>query len=315
MAEQLERDFGMISIIIASYNSSNVITACLDSLRKQATSHSFEIVVADSSVDGTVELIEEKYPEVKLVKLSQRTYPGPARNAAVQASKGEILAFLDTDCTVPPDWVDRIVIAHNDGWRVVGGAVLNGTQHSYVGTAEHISEFSEYSYSKKAQECRMIPTCNLSIRREIFDAVGKFESVNTGTTLFKSEDLLLCHRVTELGYSLRFNPNIKVYHHNRVELRHFLGNQLSLGFSSVVVRRLVSTKGSILVKYVSLSTLIPVVKTAILIRRMASYSVNDFLNLLFHLPLIFVGSCFYTVGFIRGSKTPLKKLSIKYGQK
>lgn len=269
------------------------------------TSHSYEVVIADSSNDNTFQIIVEKFPNAKLIKLPERTPPGPARNAAVQNSKGEVLAFLDADCTIPPDWIENIARTHEAGNQVVGGAVLNGTPYSYIGTAEHISEFSEYSCWQRARELRMIPTCNLSIRRPIFDAAGNFETVDTGHNLFKSEDLLLCHRIAELGYAIRFDPKIRVHHHNRMALGLFLRNQLSLGFSSAVVRKLVTIQGSILVKHISLSFLIPVVKTGILFKRMATYNLAEFLNLLFHMPLIFLGSFFYAIGFRRGVKTAI----------
>ncbi|UCF94704.1 MAG: glycosyltransferase [Desulfobacterales bacterium] len=307
MVEKFANDAVAVSVIIASYNSANVIQACLNSLRQQKVAQPFEIVVADSSNDGTDRLIETLYPEVRLVRLSKRTYPGPARNAAVQASQGEILAFLDSDCTVPADWVAQIVKAHQAGRQIVGGAVLNGTQHSYVGTAEHISEFSEYSPLQKAGSLRMVPTCNLSIRRKIFEGAGTFESVETGRQVFKSEDELLCCRIGALGYKIHFNPAIKVYHHNRVKLQQFLRNQVSLGFGLAVVSRLVVTRRSrAIMRYSSLSFLIPLLKAGILLRRMVSYGPSELLKLLFHFPLIFLGSCYYTMGFTRGFDVPLK---------
>lgn len=296
----------VVSIVIPSYNSRRTIRACLDSLKSQHTIHPYEVIIADSSDDGTDHLVQKEYHWVHLITLQERTFPGPARNAAVSHSQGKILAFLDADCTATPEWIDCIITAHQKGWMVVGGAVLNGTPNSYVGTAEHITEFSEYSPHQRPRTCRMIPTCNLSLNRKVFDAAGGFQHVDTGENLFKSEDLLLCHRIQELDYIIQFDPDIKIYHHNRVSLWYFLRNQFSLGFSSAVARRLVRTKGNIFLKYLPLSILIPVVKAGILIRRTALYSISDFLSLLYHLPLIFIGSCFYTIGFFRGVKVPLK---------
>jgi hypothetical protein len=153
----------------------------------------------------------------------------------------------------------------------------------------------------------MIPTCNLSLKREIFYASGKFESVDTGQFLFKSEDLLLSHRIIELGYAIYFNPKIKVYHHNRTDLGHFLRNQLALGFSSAIARRLIITKGSIFVRYIFLALLIPAIKISILFTRMASYSFSACMAFIFHLPVIYIGTCFYTIGFIRGVRFPLHR--------
>lgn len=289
----------MISVIIPSYNSNKTIINCLDSLKHQKTCHPYEIVVADSSRDNTAAIIEENYPEAKLIRLTQRTYPGSARNIAVNNSKGDVIAFLDADCVVPLNWIEKIANVHKSGYKVVGGSVLNGTQHSYIGTAEHILEFSEYFELSKAQELRMIPTCNLSISRDVFNEAGQFESVET------AEDLFLCHRLRELGYTIRFDPSIKVYHHNRTELRCFIRNQVALGFSSALVRKLVKTKGSFFVKVTPLILLIPAIKNTILLKRMVSCGFFQALHFLFHLPITLLGSCFYTLGFIKGVKAPI----------
>jgi GT2 family glycosyltransferase len=205
---------------------------------------------------------------------------------------------------VPSNWIDRIVVAHCTGRTVVGGAILNGTPRSYVGTAEHLAEFSEFLPCQRSRDCRVIPTCNLSVRRDTFDAAGGFEPVST-TELFKAEDTLLCHRLRELGHTIWFDPQIQVYHHNRTILRHFLSNQMSLGFSSAIVRRLVNTTGSILLKSVFLQTIIPFIKIIILIQRSMCYGLVNLLQLLPYLPLIFLGSCYYSVGFSRGVKSPI----------
>jgi GT2 family glycosyltransferase len=264
------------------------------------------VILADSSDDGTADIISKEYPWVHLVRLQERTFPGPARNIAVAVAQGTILAFVDTDCTVAPDWIERILAAYHTGWPIVAGAVLNGTPRSYVGTAEYFTEFSEFFSSQQPRDCRTAPTCNLSIWREIFEAVGGFVHINT------AEDLLLCSHLRKLGYTVRFDPKIKVYHHNRTDLGRYLNNQLSLGFGSAIARRLEPITGSMLVRSATLRTLIPLLKAAILIRRIAGYGIAPLLNLLYHLPLIFLGSCYYAVGFFSGARV---SLVVNNGQK
>ena len=303
----------VLSVIIPSYNSKRIIKNCLDSLKMQRTELQFEVVVADSSDDGTDELIHAEYPWVRLHRLHGRTYPGPTRNAAVQRSRGSILAFLDADCTADSNWVERIVKAHQKGFRVVGGAVLNGTPGSYVGTAEYISEFSEYSPHRRGRECRMIPTCNLSLRRELFDTAGGFLYINTGNNPQPSEDMLLCNRLRELGHVICFDPEIRIHHHNRTGFLPYLKNQYALGFGSAVSRRLIRTRGSILVKVVVFQPLIPALKMLILSGRMARYGIKHLLSFFIHIPLVFWGSCYYTKGFFRGSRVPIDSSQGSYG--
>lgn len=303
----------LVSVVIPSYNSRRTIRACLESLRAQRVDYSYEVVLADSSNDGTWEIIREEYPWVKVIRLDKQTYPGPSRNVAVAASQGEILAFVDTDCTVTPDWLNCIVAKHKSGEKVVGGAVINGNNGSYIATAEYLSEFSEYMPQLQPRASRVIPTCNLSLGREVFKAAGSFEELNSGEHPCTGEDTLLCYRILELGYTIRFDPSIKIFHYNRTILYQYLTNQLSLGYGSAIVRRIVPMVGSVFIKHISLQFLIPFVKMTLLGRRMAITGLKHFLNFLFHAPLIFPGCCFYAIGFIRGAKVHITKNSVKEG--
>jgi hypothetical protein len=213
---------------------------------------------------------------------------------------------VDADCTAAPDWIDRIVFNHKSGEMVVGGAVINGTPDSYTGTAEYLTEFSEYMPQLPQRTCRLIPTCNLSLRREVFETAGRFEKLNSGEDLITSEDTLLCHRILELGYKIRFDPSIKIYHHNRVILNQYLANQLSLGIGAASVRRVVPMVGAIFLKHVSLQIFIPFIKMILIGRRTAIAGIRSFLNFLFHAPLIFVGCCFYAIGFARGARAHIR---------
>ncbi len=75
-----------LSIIIASYNAEKTIESCLESLENQATDKDFEVIVVDSSPDGTAKLIEEKFPDVNLYRFSERKFPGDARNFGISIS-------------------------------------------------------------------------------------------------------------------------------------------------------------------------------------------------------------------------------------
>src|SRR5688572_4976589 len=112
-----------LSVIIPSYNSRRTIERCLASVRAQRTSAPFEVIVVDSSSDGTAEIIRRVAPEVSLYCLDGRRYPGDARNLGLKHSRGEIIGFTDTDCVLPPDWVDSVLEAHdrNPEMPVIGG--------------------------------------------------------------------------------------------------------------------------------------------------------------------------------------------------
>ena len=100
------------SVIIPSYNSARTIHDCLTSILDQKTDLEYEVLVADSSEDGTPLIILTHYPSVRLIQFSERTDPGTARNAAVRQSRGKILLFTDSDCIVAPDWLESMVKEH-----------------------------------------------------------------------------------------------------------------------------------------------------------------------------------------------------------
>lgn len=122
-----------LSIIIASYNSEKTIESCLKSLENQTTDKDFEVIVVDSSIDSTVKLIEERFPEVNLYRFSERKFPGDARNFGISVSNSKIIAFIDTDCVADINWVDEILRVHERPYPVIGGAIENGNPDSYFG--------------------------------------------------------------------------------------------------------------------------------------------------------------------------------------
>jgi len=70
----------MISVIIPSYNSNKTIEKCLNSILNQTYSDEYEIIVVDSSIDNTSDIVKNKFKDVKLAHLKKKTDPGTARN-------------------------------------------------------------------------------------------------------------------------------------------------------------------------------------------------------------------------------------------
>src|SRR5713226_5510019 len=93
------------SVIVPSFNSRRTIERCLSSLAGQTRRDLFEVLVADSSSDGTDRIVELQYPEMRLFHFDERKLPGDARNFAAARACGDILIFLDADSFVEPDWI------------------------------------------------------------------------------------------------------------------------------------------------------------------------------------------------------------------
>jgi glycosyltransferase involved in cell wall biosynthesis len=86
-----------VSVIVPAYNRALLIGRALESLRRQ-TYQDFEVVLGDdASTDDTVAVAQKAWPEIKLARLPLNRGASSARNAAIRASCGQFLAFLDSD--------------------------------------------------------------------------------------------------------------------------------------------------------------------------------------------------------------------------
>ena len=90
-----------LSIIIPSYNMSEKIDQCLESIfSSTANKNDYEVVVCDSSNDNSMDVWKkwvEKEPSLKVIHAKKRVYIGPARNIAVKEAKGDYVLCLDVD--------------------------------------------------------------------------------------------------------------------------------------------------------------------------------------------------------------------------
>ncbi len=214
----------IVSVIIASYNASKTISQCLLSLGAQDDYKDFEIIVVDSSTDGTESLIEKQFPTVDLYHFSVRMYPGDARNYGVTCAKGRILAFLDADCWVESGWISQIVEAHCEtAHPVVGGAIANGNPDSYIGWGYYFSGLSQWMPQSKSFERTDIPTGCLSCKRWAFEQCGPFLEGSL------CEDTLFTWKLADAGYKALFVPSIQVFHINIEDLGDLIRRKLIHG--------------------------------------------------------------------------------------
>ena len=119
----------IISIVIASHNSATVIGDCLDALQRQQGRDMAEIIVADSSSDGTVDLLRSRFSDIRLLHFSKPLTIPQLRGAAIAKAKGEIIAILDSYCIASDRWLTQLHKAHSERPEpVVGGRCGTGSR-------------------------------------------------------------------------------------------------------------------------------------------------------------------------------------------
>jgi GT2 family glycosyltransferase len=284
------------AVVVASFKSGHLIDRGLHSLLAQQGIADLQIVVVDSSANGTAERLQRDFPTVEVIGLARQTPQSIARNIGVARTHAPFVAITDHDCVVPPDWLVRLLARHREGeYAAVGGAVGNGTPTSAVGTASYLIEFNEFLPVGKPRLVTMVPHCNVCFRREVFTTVGPFLPVPPG-----AEDLVFNFLLCQQGGRILFDPAIVVEHINRTAFRRFFRHQRLLGFGSAVARQTVALKGQIFVRHPSLVYGLPLVR---LVRTVMRLSVSNRLALLRYLsllPILLPGHAAWTFGFLAG---------------
>jgi len=108
-----------LSIIIVNMNTRDLVRDCLGSVYANAPTGTFEIIVVDNaSTDGSCEVIESEYPEVRLIRNTRNVGFSVANNQALEIVRGETLLLLNSDTIVPSGSLDQILEAMSKDDRI-----------------------------------------------------------------------------------------------------------------------------------------------------------------------------------------------------
>jgi GT2 family glycosyltransferase len=100
------------SVIIVTYNNSDLLLLNLDNLNKQIVSD-FEIIIIDNNEKIDIFPLIKKYP-INYIKLKKNYGLSFARNIGIKLARGEIVIFLDDDAIPAPDFVEKHINAYKE---------------------------------------------------------------------------------------------------------------------------------------------------------------------------------------------------------
>lgn len=101
----------LASIIIPNWNGGHLLPACLEALRRQTYPDREVIVVDGASRDGSPQLVRQRFPEVRLLRLPRNYGFAGNVNAGLRAARGEALVLLNNDAEPEPMWLAELVAA------------------------------------------------------------------------------------------------------------------------------------------------------------------------------------------------------------
>lgn len=211
-----------VSVVLPAYNSHATVSGCLEALRGQ-TFRDFETIVVDSSPLGeTAAIVEARFPEVRCEWRSERLLPHAARNLGMSRSAGELVIHSDPDTYARPDWIERLVGAHDaTGHVVVGSLVCHGRRWIDVGV--HLCKFSKLLPGGAPRPVDIAPTANMLASRSTFEAVGELPSEGM------QGDAEWSRRARQQQRTLWFEPSAVVEHHHLETLCSFIRERARRG--------------------------------------------------------------------------------------
>lgn len=223
-----EPDHALLSVIVPAYGGVATIGACLASLQRALATWPHELIVVESSGDGTAELIRSQFAEVHLIVSQKRLSAGMARNLGIRQAKGEWLFFIDQDCVVPDSWIGSL-LRHLSRPEVagVGGSLAVGNAEILSGWCTYFLEFLyHFPAASEPRICRTFLLGSNSVWRS--EVLKSLEFPDQ--TL--AEDLLLSDAVRSEGWQLIYDPTISVWHQNRAGWLVFLRYCRAMGTAS-----------------------------------------------------------------------------------
>lgn len=212
-----------VSVIIPVYNDSERLNKCLEALENQTyPKELYEVIVVDNNSSENIGSVTSKF---KQVQLGFEATPGSyaARNQAIALAKGEIFAFIDSDCLPVSQWIENgVKTLESESADLVGGNVTF-TFSPQKSLAEVYDSITNMQIKQNIETRKVSKTANLFVRKYVFDSVGLFPD-----NLKSGGDVIWTKKATDANFKLVYSPTAEVFHPAR-KLMSLLKKQYRVG--------------------------------------------------------------------------------------
>ncbi len=226
----------LLSVVIVSYNTKEILIECLQSAYKALDQMSSEVFVVDNdSLDGTVESIKTAFPKTILIANKENIGFSKANNIAIKRAKGKYVLVLNPDTKVLKDTFVKMVELMEKNTKIgiatcrvelaSGGLDKDCRRHfpspwkafcHFAGLSKIFRRsklFDSYYYGyipeTKEHEVDACVGAFMIIRKKDLDKVGYFDE----DFFFYGEDLDLCYRFRQAGHKIIYTPITKIIHY------------------------------------------------------------------------------------------------------
>ncbi|MCB2221959.1 MAG: glycosyltransferase family 2 protein [Bacteroidetes bacterium] len=247
-----------LSIVIVNYNVKYFLEQCLHSVRKAIEGLEAEVLIVDNnSVDGSVEMLHEKFPEFNTLANDENLGFSKANNLAIKQSKGEFILLLNPDTVVEDDTFRKIIDfmdSHPDagglGVKMVDGKGVflpeskRGLPTPWVafykifGLSRLFPKskvFGKYhlGYLDKNQtsEVEILSGAFMLLRKTVLDTIGYLDE----TFFMYGEDIDLSYRIIKAGYKNYYFPETRIIHYKGESTKKSSINYVLVFYNAMII--------------------------------------------------------------------------------
>lgn len=223
-------EYPKVSVVVCTYNAERTLDSCLASLERLNYPNYEVIVVNDGSTDASLE-IARKYDYIRLITQENKGL-SVARNVGIAAAEGEIIAYTDSDCVADPDWLIYLVDKFlSSGLSAVGGPNLPPPEDALIPACVAVSPGGPTHVLLNDEVAEHIAGCNMAFRRAALAEIGGFDPLFHAA----GDDVDLCWRLQDQGYTIGFSPAAIVWHFRRNTVAAYLKQQRGYGKAEALV--------------------------------------------------------------------------------
>ncbi len=247
-----------LSIIIVNYNVKYFLEQCLYSVRKAAKGIALEVIVVDNnSVDGSVEMLKDKFKDILLIENRKNTGFSVANNQGIEIAKGEYILLLNPDTVVQEDTFEKILTfmdEHPDagglGVKMIDGKG-NFLPESKRGLPTPMVAFFKifglarlfpksklfgkyhlgYLSNDEVHEVDVLAGAFMLMRKTVLEKVGLLDE----TFFMYGEDIDLSYRIQLGGYKNYYYPNTSIIHYKGESTKKSSVNYVFVFYNAMII--------------------------------------------------------------------------------
>lgn len=203
-----------VSVIVPCHNSARHLRQCLSSLWAQSCPAHEVVVVDDASTDGSAAIAEEF--QTVWVRRHTNGGAGVARADGAARATGDVLAFLDSDCVAPENWIETLVREFQADSQLggLGGRYTHLPSRSWMGRLSSLEESYVHHVFSQHRDEAIPPGGNCAYLKRVWDAGRSERELSFFAGMGSGEDSVVGYELRQLK-KVKFLPELEVCHQAR----------------------------------------------------------------------------------------------------